>query len=362
MLSAWKLPKQSQLGLENGGTFEVLIEYDGPQLVLLSDDRGTRLATAVDELPDGARWIEVPLSNMEVRALRTGRAPLRDLMMRDWVRVVDRDAGFNAREVWEDVPLGLVPPDAFPAPGVLLASFARTPDSEEKQPSRIEVEGPSIDDSGRVTFQVLADLLASFQEVFDALLPSGRSTLTFAGSSAGSLVLDVQGGEDDAFDQGTRRYREIAEVIWTDPAEVAAPSPAEEAVRNHLATLSEHGLSVVLCAPSSGAYVGRHMAQRVGAAHTTRSRANDGDQPALTVRGMFEGLMNGTRSHQFVFSDASGTLYDGTVEGEARDFLANRAVKVGRASDERFEVTLTRKARGTRTYRLTKAIPIQIDG
>ena len=103
----------------------VMLEFDGPQMTVLVDAHGTYVALAVDEDHSGVRWLQVPISPVDLSVLERGALPVRDIFEQEGVAVVDYAHGADRPgAAW--LLAGWVIPDAvLPRRGVRLA---RNPD------------------------------------------------------------------------------------------------------------------------------------------------------------------------------------------------------------------------------------------
>ncbi|UQA55249.1 hypothetical protein [Polyangium aurulentum] len=113
--------------MENPPPFEldqVLVEYDGPQIVTLRGVDGLHLGIASDEDDAYVRWIYAPLTETELRALLDGTGALRDVMHKPWVYVVDVDHDGVPVHAWQ-YPGEQLRDDDLPARGALLPKAVR---------------------------------------------------------------------------------------------------------------------------------------------------------------------------------------------------------------------------------------------
>jgi hypothetical protein len=128
---AWKLPpimgvSSENLRLSKRAVETVLLEYEGPKLVVLRDGERRFLGYAVDEIGGATRWLQVPISNLELKALHRGKATLLDVLAKQEITICDIDLAGAVSRVWISPPATL-PPDCLPDPEVTLPEFARDP-------------------------------------------------------------------------------------------------------------------------------------------------------------------------------------------------------------------------------------------
>ena len=140
MNHAWNLPDQTSMTFVDSmrRQKEVLLSYDGPALVTLTDDSNQFLGMAVDEDDSGeiVRWIQAPISDLELDAIKLGAQPLRWAFRKERVAVVDYTRRQRSPVQMWDIPLDLVPEDALPEPGAFLpGSRKRRSQSPAERPT-----------------------------------------------------------------------------------------------------------------------------------------------------------------------------------------------------------------------------------
>lgn len=101
---------------------EVIVEFDGPEIVLLRDGEGIRhLAVAVERDEGHVLWLQAPISEHKWRALVEGRASVRGAMS-------DRHALRDHEEQVQDVrqaSIGQLDDTLLPARNALLPTVIR---------------------------------------------------------------------------------------------------------------------------------------------------------------------------------------------------------------------------------------------
>src|SRR5438034_5615384 len=122
MKPEWDLPTQFEaLGeIANRQISRVLLEYDGPQLVVLADRDREYLAVAVDEDESATRWLQVPISHLELRALVIGARSVREALRKPTVTVVDYAHDLSQPAFAWLVQWSEIPDRVLPRPGVRL--------------------------------------------------------------------------------------------------------------------------------------------------------------------------------------------------------------------------------------------------
>src|SRR5205814_7183621 len=98
MRSDWVLPAQREVPWSSSDrqVKNVLLEFDGPQLVVLSTPEGDQLALAVDEDDVVVRWLQAPISKLELSALLSGAQPIREVFKKPGLTVADYPHGFES--------------------------------------------------------------------------------------------------------------------------------------------------------------------------------------------------------------------------------------------------------------------------
>src|SRR5216683_2722956 len=69
---------------------EVLIEYDGPQVIIAQQGNAQFLSLCIDEDESGSRWLEAPLSPLEKTAMLSGALAVRDVLLKHGVVLVEK--------------------------------------------------------------------------------------------------------------------------------------------------------------------------------------------------------------------------------------------------------------------------------
>lgn len=213
MMGLWDLPKQGELAstlpLKPG---MVLVEYNGPQIVIADSSSGKYLGVAADEDETAVRWIYAPITSVELRALAGGAATTKDVIVKPKVYVVDTDHSENVINVWT-CDATTLDDGNLPDRGALLPKAAR----EALLATVPAIAGPAIcleqvaTPSKGVFFRALSDVLSSFQRLWNAIAQavstggpkergrwtaelSGRATLSLA-ARRDRLTCDARGAD-----------------------------------------------------------------------------------------------------------------------------------------------------------------------
>lgn len=104
---------------------EVIVEFDGPEIVLLRDGEGTRhLAVAVERDEGNVLWLQAPISERKWRALVEGRASVRGAMSDRHALLVLRDHKEQVQDVRRP-SIGQLDDTLLPARNALLPTVIR---------------------------------------------------------------------------------------------------------------------------------------------------------------------------------------------------------------------------------------------
>ena len=120
MRHRWQLP-HAELVMGNA-TLKmeyVLIEYDGPQLAIFRNSRKQRyIGLAADAEGTIERWIHAPLSPLEVEGLCARGVPMRNVVCKDGMLVIDYENDRAKRQY--GVSPNQIPSGILPVPGAYL--------------------------------------------------------------------------------------------------------------------------------------------------------------------------------------------------------------------------------------------------
>jgi hypothetical protein len=332
MISTWILPAQSELPAHKT-VDRVLIYYEGPQWVLLSSGEQKYVAYSADgdETESVTRWIEAPISSVAVRALCTGKMPLRDALLTSTTMVVDRnEAGVPVR-MWR-VPPENIPEDCLPDEAALLPGFARDPSLalvSTPNKASFACEGSAIRDS-KMAFAALGALASTLQKLWSALAdavlpPSGPrqqwdvDTLAMASIRPGSFLIDVTTDSRETFSRIAAKYRDVVRAAYMSSDRLSSTISALDprvhlAYHDYLKAIHLHRLDVFADWYDDGAFVGYERAERASAIiapgrHVTDAEAREVDIAAI---GFFNGWMTEKRRFEF-FNIKTGEQYIGAV-------------------------------------------------
>jgi hypothetical protein len=360
MRHSWNLPPQGMFAdlLSRRATKEVVLEYDGPQLVILEDGPDLFLALAVDGDEEVARWIHTPVSSLEIEALTRGAEPLRTAFLKPLMILVDVDVRTGQpRQAWE-IDSRSVPEDALPDRGAPLPHTAgqESPASEaDATPAfRFEGKGPE----NRVTFGDLSALTSKIQVLWNALAIEYNSqplVLSAVGTATGSLKILVHTDDLILFRRVAESYRRL---VWaTDDKEAVrgllSASPEGQRIassyNDYLKTLEQHGIEVMAEWSGGSAFVSHGAAQRTRESLRASGLTPDSTETVEIAhqRGYFEGFFRlGYGKFEFYDID-SGETHQGTIARTVRSRAERDFVlTLGRAA-RRYRATFRIRRRGT---------------
>jgi len=320
------LPRDAEYAANFTRTLEyVLIDLDGPQLVVAKDASGRRyLGLAADEDERAARWIYAPTTDLELEALCTGAVSMYNAIAKGAVDVVDLVDG-SPRFVTR-ASSAVIPDDVLPvldanlpedigrrAMRVFLGRSQRTFVRPVLRCGGEPVRGSSI------SFAALAKIAGSIQALWSAIasasLPSPRTTeeldrradvttLRMADREAASFGIAMTDVVDDAFNTIASVYVDLTRM---SPGSIDRLVPFDAGVlkqhRAYLRVLHDHRAEVLAEFGGGSAYVGSGYAARIAdmiVPGRNQSPSADNDR-SVVARGYFFG--GDLRRHTFRFFD-----------------------------------------------------------
>ena len=119
--TSYELPDGDDLAMKA----EVLVEYEGPRVVLYRSPKVDRLGIVVEPGIDPEHWILSRVSKMELEALASGSLPVRDIFsQRETLRWLELDARGKPLRARTIRPLE-IPSGMLPVKGALLPDTSR---------------------------------------------------------------------------------------------------------------------------------------------------------------------------------------------------------------------------------------------
>ncbi len=356
MRGIWKLPEQAIVP-PAAKIVHVLVEYNGPQVVVARDNEGLKLGVAADDEEDSGlvRWLYAPLTDTEFKALVSGASTIRDALLKPRVYVIDFGRDDRPLRAWEHAS-ELLDETVLPRRGALLpkatrAEFAATiPEKPELCLERLGAK------SKGVTFRSLSELLGVFQRLWNSLAQavsqespkergrlqadlSERAALALTGATAGSLILEITPSDHAIFNEVSQQFEELAKA-GDDPQALSALlehlGPRVQArYVELLKDIEKHGLQLFTRRQAGSAFLASHTAPRVISALTQSKVSEARTIPAIGYFLAFDGVRG-----SFEFNETlSGEVYKGHVAPEV--FASHDSVVVGPGVTYRAAIEIT---------------------
>jgi hypothetical protein len=336
----WKNLGQSAMALHFGeAKREVLVEYDGPQLILFRAKDGDFLGLAVDSDEKIQRWLLAPASKLELETLALGNLPMCDVFSRKQSLVLVDFGRFTDPKALYPITIAEVPDDILPVSGALLPSYARTHLAKllkvKPLPAhslRLRFAGAPVRGS-EIELSALGTLAHGFQSLVIAIgealgvyaIPDGElpSTALLAGAtSGGSFAITIRAANDGTFSKIVQRYKQLLRLAFEDKeglsSELAPHATLRKAFLGYLKSLEDLKAEALIESPETSVYVGHHGLKSVRemmkpSQAKKRARAVEAEPSERTQhRGYFDAFA--TSDATFAFSDIDrGEQIDGKV-------------------------------------------------
>ena len=150
---------------------EVLLEYEGPHLVIFQNKNQRFLGLRVDDDDQHTAWLESPLSALEEDALKFGELAVRDALIKEQMWLVEfTHAG--ALSVAREIKASDVPVDILPEPHALLPTYVRSAYAAPLVKSPELHIGSRDAHAGNVPLKSLGLIATSMQQLWDAFCTS----------------------------------------------------------------------------------------------------------------------------------------------------------------------------------------------
>lgn len=322
MRDSWALPEQ-MLPLSEWAPVEVLVEFNGPQLVLNCFNERLYLASASDDESGIVRWVSAPISEIELVAIRERATTIREVLLKDRVSVLDVEHDTSIIAEYE--VSGSAIAEELPDFGSLLP--ADHPDEYVPAmagPPALILDGRVLKENKKPSFSLLGEVVAPFQRLWTGIgrtLSGGASEgitelseLRLSGVSTGSAVLEIETTHVTFFNKVSSRYREL--VLSSGDANALTESiktldqKTRGALEEFTRALSKHRLESFARSAVCSAYLGPFTATR--ARMTLLAKATQTAEKTVSVVGYFVKI--GTKDGKFNFVSAEdGAPFTGTV-------------------------------------------------
>jgi hypothetical protein len=369
MKLTWELPPQEgMVSLVSARKLtDVLLEYEGPQLMILEDLNQRYIALAVDCDDTAVRWIQSPISILEFEALVRGGLSVRDALLKSRMLLADYTYDNRAVRVWE-ITQASVPEDALPEPGALLPSAVRNNLvkrlHQEEQPE-FHIDSAGHDTIG-ITFTRLSVIMSKLQALWNSIARrhnASRFTLSAEAVVPGSSRIKVHVDDRDLFEKIAASYRDLVFATFggrDSLSEVLSKIDVGVgfAYEDFLKAIDFNEVEVLAEWARGAVYVGYEGAQRTrGLVRATLQ----GEAPVLKETASLRGYMVGyTRKiPRFEFYDLdSGELIAGKVTRKQTTKLPFDAeIVLGRSRLYQIRVEIARQADEPPKYTLLEFDP-----
>jgi len=328
-------------------TTDVLIEYEGPQLIIVQQGHTQFLSLCVDADEARSRWLEAPLSPLEKAAMMSGALAVRDVFLKHGVILVE----MPDFKMWQLEPSG-IPDEVLPEADAMLPDYARGSYESMLDPSvpaefRIGAEGMSAD---RLSFGTLSSVISSLQHVWNSLagaIAAQEITLNAIAFTRGSFAVRADSNNQELFTRVARVYRELNRATYNENRLAATLSPyTRPTIDNYsqyLSALNVNKLEVFTewrdNEPNPTAFIGYSGAQRSRKSLSAiRSTATTKIGSTIeTLTGHFEGFTR--KSKRFEFYDLeSGKEIVGKIDKTLRDTPITGELNLTRGLKYRAEI------------------------
>lgn len=308
MRQTWTTLRQqtTESDAASGETTEVLVEYDGPQLVLTRGKSGAcYLSVASDADESAVRWLHAPVTSVQLAALKRGATTLFDVFRDAKLDVVDVAPNGDIVRAW------VVGPDELDVAHLPLPA-APFPISEAAPKNEIELMlGP--EGHAAIPLDSLGIVASRYQAVWTqcalaALRPTreARSTVTngarldATSAHAGSFVLHTVPADDAISNSAADVFRKLVQSstnhVDLDAFLASNPIELRDSYMSFLVALRVRNLQILATWAHGAAFVGRRQS-RLG--RTRRTRGESTHTRSYVYRGFFRGFSLQTRTFEF---------------------------------------------------------------
>jgi hypothetical protein len=332
MRGDWALPPQMESPAEVARDIkEVLLEHDGPQMVIFTDNAEREfLGLAVDSDENFVRWLHAPLSHLEREALLTGVQPVRDVFLKRTVLVVDYPHDLHSPQAVWRVGSSDIPETVLPRRGTTLVPEPAPRALAPSEPVlRFAGEGAGKDG---VTLSQLGALAGTLHQVFTAIARdvigiSNPSPISVFATHGGSLAVKVHTDNIEIYNRVANQYRDLIRAVDDEAAatRIALKTPplVIEALDRHLDALDKQRAEMLAAWSSGAVFVGPGSVERARDAYLTEAERPITTEQPREFRGYFEGFWR-KKPARFEFYDIdSNDTFTGTVAVAVTRALSN---------------------------------------
>lgn len=341
----------------------VLVEYDGPQLVLYGTEFGDRLGVLADSNSTHERWVLASASKLELEALARGGLPMRDIFSRkEALQVVDFSTPRKADATWRidsaRVPFGVLPAKGAPLPSASRMALLKRLKARAVTGRRLRFGGAPVSES-TIELSGLAQLSQWFQKLWTAIGDSlGMNTPAFHrgpaqtgliayATSRGSFAINLAANDETAFDQVLNRYRVLIGAAYESAAALDGELFKHKELRatfsGYFGMLEKLRAEVLVETPHAQVYVGHARAKGIRVAlkpAAIKPEATEDEPTLIERRGYFDEFGVGQRTFMFVDFDSEDT-FKGAVApalSEKVELGSTKEANVGRVTLYRAQI------------------------
>ena len=354
MRSTWQLPPDASLPLRSWTPREVLLEFNGPELMTLDCDDALYLSVASDSDDGKVRWLCARISEIELNALLLGATTVRDCILKDEILVVDTDNSGRSQAEFV-VAENALSEDDLPSFRSFLPDEIVAATKQSVVKPMFLLNGPSIVEHS-IGFRILADLSQQIQRLWNAIGQTILGTATAKGSVSshvpnetelrlaalqpGSVGLQVDVSNETLFSEIATVYHDLLQVTG-DAVKLQTmlhtlKARARSAFLDYLKVLQRHDVEVLARWSDKAAFVSPFRATRIASG---LEHIGTEEEERFSATGYFIGFHIPDATFEFQDSSDEETRYEGQVSPRV---LSNPELKivVGKSSGYEVEFTL----------------------
>jgi hypothetical protein len=349
--------------------FDVLIEYDGPQLILFNLGKSASFGLFCETGDQFDRWILSSVTKLELETLALGNLPMFDLFGRkDFIRVVDFDREWKPKHEWlvtpADVPRDILPESDVPLPDdcreFLCEKFGFS--TVPRLAARLRLAGAFVHEH-LIEFTGFAVISQLFQRVMTAIGESDGllslapgdgipSTTIMAGvPSGGSFGIDIHPHDPQVFNKVIKRYAELITAAYDDQEQLESLLRGKQKLRMTLGAyfkaLGTHRAEAMLETPESRTYVGFSRAYSISTCLSGKSGTTGSQEPKTPkakkteLRGYFDEFGVTGATFDFFDIDSDESISGKVSKALIKSLINKREISVGRIT--RYRATIARR-------------------
>jgi hypothetical protein len=356
MMFQWRLPEGSLALGEQRVHEAVLVELDGPQLVVARDSvSGKRfLGLFADRDSDGSElWLYAETSDLELEALHVGAVSMLNAVCKNTLDLVEYKED-RPRAVWsvkpEDVPTGV-----FPVPNAKLPIVARG--AQQQVGPVFRCGGRPVRDA-TISFGALAGIAGAIQSFWGAIAASlfqdratsqeelvrraESATLRMGVPVYGSFGIVVASNRDDVFHTIAGHY---GQLVGLSPGQISASTASAHVLQTYglyLKTIADFGAEVFAQLGETEAYIGASIATRLHASmHRVLSAPQVEAQPSTSIarQGFFHAADINKKSFVFFDSVSNQEIY-GKISEDVAGRLRERGGEIAVGNRTMYDVQI----------------------